>query len=134
MGGALVDASGSVTGIVLGHVDGSATTYAVGIGVAVDVAHQLDASGIAQHGTLGVSGVDTPSGPMIVDMPRNGAAARSGMHVDDRVEALNGRRVTTIGDLTALVRSLNPGEAVVVELRRGKKDVDAHLRLGATQG
>jgi S1-C subfamily serine protease len=134
VGGAVVDASGSVTGIVLGHVNGSATTYAVSITVAVDVAHQLDADGVARHGTLGVSGVDTPTGPMIVDMPSGGAAARAGMRVDDRVESVNGRPVTTVGDLTAIVRSLDPGAAVVVDLRRGKKNVEARVRLGATNG
>jgi serine protease Do len=133
VGGALVDASGSVTGIVLGHVNGSATTYAVNIAVAVDVAHQLEADGVARHGTLGVSGVDTPTGPMIVDMPMHGAAARAGVRVDDRVESVNGRRVASIGDVTAIVRSLDPGQAVVVDLRRGKKNVEARVRLGATK-
>src|SRR5204863_62391 len=54
VGGALVDASGSVAGIVLGHVNGSATSYAVPINVAAAVARQLDATGVAQHGTVGV--------------------------------------------------------------------------------
>jgi len=134
VGGALVDASGSVSGIVLGHVDGSATTYAVTIGVALEVAHQLDAEGIARHGALGVAGVDTPTGPMIVDMPHDGAAAKAGMRVDDRVESVNGQRVADIGELTAIIRSMQPGAAVVVDLRRGNKDVEAHLRLGATAG
>lgn len=134
VGGALVDASGSVTGIVLGHVNGSATTYAVSMGVALDVAHQLDADGVARHGALGVSGVDTPTGPMIVDMPRDGAAARAGIHVDDRVKAVDGRAVTTVADVTAIVRSLKPGTDVVVDLRRGKKNVEALVRLAATGG
>src|SRR5262249_7759434 len=83
VGGALVDASGSVTGIVLGDVKGSTKTYAVTIPVALDVAHQLDTDGVARHGALGVSGVDTPTGPMIVDMPHDGAAAAAGQRVDD---------------------------------------------------
>jgi putative serine protease PepD len=134
VGGALVNASGSVTGIVLGHVNGSATTYAVNIDVAVEVAHQLDADGVAQHGALGVSGVDTPTGPMVIDMPRHGAAALAGIRVDDRVESVNGRAVPTVGDLTAVVRSMEPGETVVVDLRRGKSSVETHVRLGATDG
>jgi putative serine protease PepD len=133
-GGALVDATGSVTGIVLGHVNGSKSTYAVSIAVALDIAHQLDADGVAHHGTLGVSGVDTPSGPMIVDMPIHGAAARAGVRVDDHVESVNGRAVSTVGDVTAIVRSLRPGTAVIVDLRRGKKNVEARMLLGATDG
>jgi S1-C subfamily serine protease len=134
IGGALVDAAGSVTGIVLGHLNGSSTTYAVTIGVAVDIARQLDADGVAHHGTLGVSGVDTPSGPMIVDLPKKGAAARAGMRVDDRVESVNGQRVATVGDVTAIVRSLKPGDDVVVDLRRGKQTVAALVTLGSTDG
>jgi S1-C subfamily serine protease len=134
VGGALVDASGSVTGIVLGHVNGSATTYAVPIAVALDIAHQLDADGVARHGSLGVSGVDTPTGPMIVDMPKKGAAARAGMRVDDHFESVNGRPVATVGDVTAIVRSLKPGDDVVVDLRRGKKAVEARVKLGAIDG
>jgi S1-C subfamily serine protease len=134
VGGALVDASGSVAGIVLGRVNGSATVYAVDIGVAVDVAHQLDADGVARHGELGVSGIDTPTGPMIVKMPRHGAAAQAGIRVDDRVESVDGRAVSTVGDLIAVVRSLHPGDTAVVDLRRGKSSVEARVRLGATTG
>ncbi len=59
VGGALVDGDGSVAGIVLGHVNGSTTTFAVSIDVAVDVAGQLDATGVAKHGWMGMTGVDT---------------------------------------------------------------------------
>src|SRR4029079_1159818 len=93
VGGALVDASGSVAGIVLGHVNGSATTYAVSISVAVVVARQLAATGVAKHGTLGVHGADTPPGPMIVQMKKGGPAARAGAHVSDLVQSINGRAV-----------------------------------------
>jgi serine protease DegQ len=134
MGGALVDASGSVAGIVLGHVNGSATTYAVSINVAVGVARQLDATGVAQHGTLGVRGVDTAFGPMIVEMPKDAPAARAGVHVRDLVESINGRAVESIGDVTALVRSLDPGRTVTMALRRGAKAVEVRVQLGATAG
>src|SRR5262249_38062908 len=104
------------------------------IGVAVDVAHQIDANGVARHGELGVSGVDTPTGPMIVNMPKHGEAARAGIRVDDRVESINGTAVPTVGDLIAVVRSLHPGDTVVLDLRRGKSSFEARVRLGATKG
>ncbi len=133
-GGALVDRSGSVAGIVLGHVNGSATTYAVSIDVAVSVADQLDATGVAQHGTLGIGGVDTPLGPMVKTMTSNAPAARAGVHVRDLVEAINGRAVESIGDVTALVQSLDPGRWVVMDLRRGKKALEVRVQLGAMAG
>jgi S1-C subfamily serine protease len=134
VGGALVDTSGSVAGIVLGHVNGSATTYAVSIDVAVGVARQLDATGVAEHGTLGVHGLDTPIGPMIVQMAGDAPAARAGAKVNDLVQAINGRAVESIGDVTALVRSFDPGRTVVLDLRRGTRAVEVRVRLGATTG
>ena len=71
---------------------------------------------------------------MIVDMPKKGAAARAGMRVDDHFESVNGRPVATVGDVTAIVRSLKPGDDVVVDLRRGKKAVEARVKLGAIDG
>jgi serine protease DegQ len=130
----LVDGSGSVAGIVLGHLNGSATTYAVSIDVAVGIAHELDAAGVAMHGTLGVSGVDTTRGPTIVGMTSDAPAAKAGARVRDVVESINGRSVESIGDLTAVVRSLEPGRTVVMDLRRGKKPVEVKVRLGATAG
>jgi len=134
VGGALVDTSGSVAGIVLGHVNGSATTYAVAINVAVGIAQELDASGKAEHGSLGVAGVDTKYGPMIVNMPYGGTAARAGVRVSDLVESIDGRAVATIGEVTALVQSLDPGRTVDMTLRRGKAAVEVRVRLGATPG
>jgi S1-C subfamily serine protease len=134
IGGALVDRSGSVAGIVLGHVNGSATTYAVSIAVAVATAHQLDANGVARHGTLGVRGVDTPLGPKITAMNAGAPAARAGAHVSDVVESINGRAVESIADVTALVRSIDPGNSVVMQLRRGKQALAVHVQLGATTG
>jgi serine protease DegS len=134
VGGALVDASGTVAGIVLGHVNGSAATYAVSIDVAVGVAVQLDANGVAQHGTLGVRGADTPLGPMIVGMASDAPAARAGAHVNDLVQSVNGRTVETIGDVTALVRSFDPGRTVAIVLRRGTQALELRVQLGAMTG
>jgi hypothetical protein len=123
----IIALGGGVVGDLAGFV---AATFMRGIPfvqVPTSLLAMIDAS------VGGKTGVDTPTGPMIVDMPRHGAAARAGVRVDDRVESVNGRRVTSIGDVTAIVRSLEPGDAVVVDLRRGKKNVEAHVRLGATK-
>ncbi|MDQ1434465.1 MAG: serine protease DegQ, partial [Actinomycetota bacterium] len=134
VGGALVDRAGSVAGIVLGHVNGSVTTYAVSIAVAVGVAHQLDANGVARHGTLGLRGVDTPLGPKITAMANTAPAARAGARVSDVVESINGRAVESIADVTALVRSIDPGIKIVMELRRGNQALVVQIELGATTG
>jgi S1-C subfamily serine protease len=134
VGGALVNTAGSVAGIVLGHVNGSATTYAVSIDVAVGVARELDANGVATHGTLGISGVDTQFGPMIATMATGAPAARAGAHVKDLIQAIDGRSVETIGDVTALVHGQTPGRTVIVKLLRGNETLEMKVRLGATAG
>ena len=121
VGGGLVDASGSVAGIVLGHVNGSVTTYVLPIGVAVDIAHQLDATGVARHGWLGIGGNDTMYGPMVANMESDAPAAAAGMRVNDLLQSINGRAVESIGDLTALVQGLDPGRTVQIGVRRGNK-------------
>jgi S1-C subfamily serine protease len=133
-GGALVNTSGSVAGIVLGHVNGSAATYAVSIDVAVTVARQLDASGVATHATMGIGGIDTQFGPMIATMTAGAPAARAGVRVNDLVQSIDGRTVETIGDVTALVAGQEPGRTVVVQVRRGDQALELKVRLGPTTG
>jgi serine protease DegQ len=134
IGGGLVDAAGSVAGIVLGHVSGSSMTYAVPIDVAVDVAHQIDATGVAQHGWLGVTGVDTVYGPMIADMQRDAPADDAGLRVNDLLQSVDGRAVESIGDVTALVQGLDPGSRVDIGVQRGTKVLEMTVKLGAKPG
>ena len=65
-------------------------------------------------------------------MPEGAPAARAGVHVSDLVQSINGRAVESIGDVTALVRSLDPGRTVTMALRRGTKAVEVRVQLGAT--
>ncbi len=134
VGGALVDGHGTVAGIVLGHVNGSSTTYAVPITVAVGIARQLDATGVATHGTLGMSGVDTPLGPMISAMRPEAPAARAGLRTKDLVEAVDGRSVESMAEVNAIVQGLDPGRAVTVTLRRGTKTMAVQAQLGSMTG
>ena len=71
---------------------------------------------------------------MIVEMPSDAPAARAGVHVNDLVQSINGRAVESIGDVTALVRSFDPGRVVVIGLRRGTHAVEVRVKLGATTG
>jgi putative serine protease PepD len=115
-------------------VNGSATTYAVPIDVAVGIARQLDATGVATHGSLGVGGIDTPLGPMVARMTSDAPAARAGVHVKDLVMAVDGHAVESMGDIIALVQSHDPGRTVVVDVRRGAQALALRVRLGATTG
>jgi S1-C subfamily serine protease len=134
VGGGLVNASGSVAGIVLGHVNGSSTTYAVPIDTAVNIAHQLDATGVARHGWLGIGGTDTMYGPMIASMKTDAPAATAGLRVNDLLQTVDGRTVESIGDVTALVQGLDPGRTVAIGVRRGDETLEMQVKLGAKAG
>jgi len=130
-GGALVDPSGKVTGIVLSPVGDSRVTYAVPIDTALSIADDLRSHGFARHGALGINGVDAPEGPMVTAVLAGGPAARAGIRVGDVVMSVDKHRVDSIEDVMAIVRHDAPGQAVVVTIRRGSTEVAMQLTLAS---
>jgi putative serine protease PepD len=128
-GGALVDPSGKVVGIVLAPVAGTRVTYAVPIGTALEVANDLREQGYTIHGALGIDGINSPDGPMVTKMDTDGPAADAGVRVGDIVESVDHRLVYTMSDVMALVRHDRPGESVVLGLRRGTAKLTMIARL-----
>jgi serine protease Do len=133
-GGALVDAAGAVTGIVLGPIDGGETTYAVPIRLAIAIAEQLHTSGVARHGSMGMEGSDSSRGPMVVNVAPNGPAALAGVRKGDVVVSLDGRLVDSMGAVLAVVRGGDPGETIELELRRGTRELRFQVRLASVAG
>jgi putative serine protease PepD len=133
-GAALVDASGMVTGIVLGRVNSGDTTYAVPIGEATRVSEELHDDGIAQHGTLGFEGINADAGPMVTKVTPGGPADGAGVHTGDIVESVDDHPVEFFTDVMALVRGNAPGTKVQLELRRGSNAFRLEIVLGATRG
>ncbi len=127
-GGALVDRSGNVTGIVLSPVRGERMTYAVPIRTALSIADDLRVHGHATHGALGINGVNAPAGPMVTSMITGGPADRAGVRVGDIVESVDRHLVYSMNDVMALVRHDRPGQPVELELQRGSN----RLRMVAT--
>ncbi|HVJ95479.1 MAG TPA: trypsin-like peptidase domain-containing protein [Acidimicrobiia bacterium] len=132
-GGALVDGEGSVTGVVIGPVDGSRTTFAVPIEAAVEVAQELRDDGKAKHGSLGLEGVDAPL-PVVMSVKKSGPAHKAGIKKGDVVRAIDGRPVDAIGAVTAIVRAKDPGETVTISLRRGREHLTVQVPLGSIAG
>jgi putative serine protease PepD len=133
-GAALVDASGMVTGIVLGRVSSGDTTYAVPIGEATRVSEELHDDGVAQHGTLGFEGINADSGPMVTKVTPGGPADGAGVHTGDIVESVDDHPVEFFTDVMALIRGNAPGTKVQLELRRGSNAFRLQIVLGATRG
>ena len=128
-GGALVNRSGDVTGIVLAPVGDDPMTYAVPISTALAIADDLQMNGYATHGALGVSGTDGPGGPTVTGVVRGGPAAHAGIHVGDVIDAVGGHEVYSMDDVMALVRHDRPGDSVPVEVERGSRSIRVTTRL-----
>ena len=129
-GGALVDHSGNVTGIVLSPVGDDRMTYAVPISTALAVATDLRTHGYAIHGALGISGVNNPDGPTVSGVIADGPAAHAGVHVGDVIDVgrrsrgrLHGRR-----DGRRAPRSARPAGASLA-LERGATALKVRVTL-----
>lgn len=129
-GGALVDADGNVTGIVLSPVGDGRMTYAVPIGTALAIADDLRSLGYARHGALGINGIDAPAGPTVTAVTPGGPAELAGVRVGDIVEGVDGHDCDSIEDVMAVVRHDSPGTPVVIALQRGSRKLSVLATLG----
>ncbi|MCU4185458.1 trypsin-like peptidase domain-containing protein [Acidiferrimicrobium sp. IK] len=131
-GGALVNIEGQVVGIpTLAAANQQDGGTAAGIGYAVPssivqlIAPQLIATGkVTNSGraalgvqvTDGISTSGQPVGVVVYAVTPGGAAAKAGIKAGDLITAVNGTTVTNTSDLTAVLASLSPGQAVKVAL------------------
>jgi S1-C subfamily serine protease len=152
-GGALVNGAGEVVGIntaiatVASGVPGSQSQSGnIGVGFAIPsntaqrIAQEIIKTGSATHALLGVSartaaddqnsGVGT--GAEIASVEPDSPAADAGLQEGDVVTAVADRPVTTATELTAAVRSQDPGETVDLTVRRGDQTRTAEVTLDST--
>ena len=136
-GGALVDGNGEVIGINVAYLPPS-QTGAVAIGFAIPaptvrrVVEQLLRTGRVQQAYLGVVPVQvTPelsdelgvdSGVALESVAPERAAERAGLRPGDVIVRFGSRRVATVEDLFAALRTHRPGERVqVTAVRDGER-------------
>ncbi len=131
-GGALVDDDGNVIGVLFAPIANRPGAMALPIDLATEVADRLRSLGHADHGWLGVRGVDTPEGPWVVAVTDRGPAARSGLAVGDVVRSIDGRVVSTMAEVTAVVRRNWPGEQIEIEVVRGRRSLRIRVRVAPT--
>jgi putative serine protease PepD len=152
-GGALVDAAGEVIGIntaiatVATQVPGQeAQGGNIGVGFAIPsntatrIAQQIIDTGSATHALLGVSartaaedGSAIGTGAEVVLVQAGSPAAEAGLEVGDVVTAVNDRAVTSSTELTAAVRSAEPGDEVTLTVRRGSDTRTIDVTLGSAE-
>jgi serine protease Do len=142
-GGPLFNLHGEVVGINTAVVPRANTIgFSIPIDMVTEMLDELKQSGTVARGWLGVGVRDldaavaaalelkTPQGALIGEVHQGTPAAAGGLKSNDVVLALNGQ---DIQNREALVRSIgrhNPGETVVLTLRRGSKTVKLDITLG----
>jgi putative serine protease PepD len=154
-GGALVNGAGEVIGIntaiatVATGVPGQqAQSGSIGVGFAIPgntaarIAQELIADGSAEITYLGVSAqtaaddanAEIGIGAQLVQVQPGTPAADAGLRAGDVITAVGDRVVTTSTELTAAVRSADPGDEVTLTVRRGQQTEQVDITLGATEG
>lgn len=69
-------------------------------------------------------------GVKVVFVPKNSPAAKVGVSVGDILITLDGQKIFFPNQLSALVRSYEPGTEVEVELRRGEEILKKNVKIG----
>jgi S1-C subfamily serine protease len=140
-GGALVDSDGNLVGVLTRATSGSPDGLAVPVSTVRDVRDQLDGSGKATHGWMGVlcdkdPAQSRPQGGAVVQTVMTGSpAAAAGLAPGDVVVRAAGKLVSGRPDLVAAVRGLRPQDQLDVQyLRDGKPHtVTVTLKAGDPQ-
>lgn len=129
-GGALVDTSGALLGIVVG----SEGTRAVAVPTAAarDAVEELLTDGRAHHAWLGVVGVDAVErrGALVERVAPGSPAATAGLRPGDVVVDVGGSAVEDVADLMRAVRHHEPGQRIPVVVERDDDTVELLAVLG----
>lgn len=144
-GGALVNLKGELIGIntaILGPNGGN-----IGIGFAIPsdmvktVVHQLVEFGEVRRGMLGVTGTELTqdlakefgypysSGAFVNEVVKDGAADKAGVKPGDIIAKVNGKNITSFGELRAIIATLGSGSEVKLTVFRDGKEKELTATL-----
>jgi serine protease DegQ len=144
-GGALVNAFGELIGIntaILSPSGGSlGIGFAVPVSTAREVMEQIIATGSVTRGFIGVEARElTPdlvksmklgseTGVQIAGLVPEGPAARAGAKVGDILLSIEDKPIANPHTMLETVAKLHPGDAVLIRVRRGARDIDLRLTV-----
>lgn len=143
-GGALVDASGRVVGLVSsGLVHGA--SLAIPIAEARKVVDTLRQHGSVKRGFLGVvtqpvrlaesiaTQLKQSTGLMVIDLEAGGPAEKGGLLQGDTLVGVGGAAITDIESLQAALGPETVGQSVKVKMVRGGEVKESSLTVGARE-
>jgi serine protease Do len=85
---------------------------------------------LQKGGFLGVGTMETEKGLSIQNLVRGSAAQKGGILRLDIITAIDGEQIDSQEELFIVVGTKEPGEEVVIDLRRGKKELSISIELG----
>lgn len=142
-GGPLINMQGEVIGInsqifsLSGGYQG--VSFAIPMDVAYRVEQQILATGQVRHAKIGVAvqevdqvlaesfGMAKPSGALVSDLVKGGAAERAGMAIGDVVLMANEQAISQAADFSIVVGMAQPRERLDLAVWRGGKKVMLHV-------
>lgn len=145
-GGPLLNLDGQVIGvnsIIASQSGGSeGLGFAIPSNMALHIAKSLMGTGKVQRGWLGISlqdisfekvkslKLDSPKGAFVVDVVKEGPAARAGIKAGDVILSLDGRNIADSGELRNLVAGKPIGQAVKLGIVRDGKKMTISVNVG----
>ena len=85
---------------------------------------------LQKGGFLGVGTMETEDGLKIMNVVRESAAQKEGILKSDVITAIDGEPIDSQEELFIVVGSKDPGDEVVIDLKRGKRELTISLELG----
>ncbi len=145
-GGPLIDMKGKVIGVVtaIDSRDGvnSGVGFAIPINTAKWVAKSLIEEGKVSRGYLGVyiqdltpdlaegMGISEKEGVLVTDVIAGTPADEAGFEEGDVIVKVNGKKVTSTGELRARIAQLKPGSRAKITIIRDGKYKDLSVKIG----
>ncbi|MGE4319800.1 MAG: Do family serine endopeptidase [Deferribacterales bacterium] len=142
-GGPLINMSGQVVGIntaIIASAQGLG--FAIPVNMLKDLLPKLK-TGTVKRGWLGVSvqpiddklakgfGLKDSKGALIADVTKDDPAEKAGVKAGDIVVRINGKAIDDSKDLVNMIGAMSPGQNVVLDILRDKKNVRLTVKLGA---
>ena len=146
-GGPLFNMRGEVVGVnsqIYSRSGGyMGVSFSIPIDVAMQVGQQLEATGHASHGKLGVQiqnvtqgladsfGLPQPEGALVAQVIKGGPAEHAGIEPGDVILKLNGQPLKSSEELPSQIASVAPGTTVNLEVWRNHATREIAVKLGS---
>ncbi len=85
---------------------------------------------LQKGGFLGVGTTESEEGLKIMNLVKESAAQKGGILKSDVITAIDGEPIDSQEELFIVVGSKKPGDEIIIDLRRGKKELTVSVELG----